>query len=217
MTQQVVTGDIIPGLHSSHARSRKDAKRLVRIGLPLVAVVIAGLGGLGARHLIHASLAPEFACISPGVLYRSGQPDGGDLKELVALYGIKTVVNLRGSEKTAARSDGAAEIAFAREHNIHLVFQHYGASGDVMKEVRDFLRLVSDPVNQPVLVHCAEGKERSGVMAAAYRIVVEGWPGERALAEAESFGLKPVEKPEMVAVIRECDRQRAELRAEISK
>jgi len=38
-----------------------------------------------------------------------------------------------------------------------------------------FLRLATTPALQPVLVHCRHGSDRTGIMVAVYRIVVEGW------------------------------------------
>ena len=47
---------------------------------------------------------------------------------------------------------------------------------------------MSDPLNQPVYVHCALGQDRTGVVVAAYRMDVDGWSFEDAEKEMQSFG-----------------------------
>jgi protein-tyrosine phosphatase len=42
------------------------------------------------------------------------------------------------------------------------------------EQVALFLQLTNDPVNQPVYVHCAGGRHRTGVMTAVYRMTQGG-------------------------------------------
>src|SRR5262249_7873706 len=42
---------------------------------------------------------------------------------------------------------------------------------------------------QPVFVHCKRGKDRTGTVIAAYRILKDGWDNSRALKEAKSLGM----------------------------
>jgi protein tyrosine/serine phosphatase len=52
--------------------------------------------------------------------------------------------------------------------------------------------IMADPANQPVFVHCKLGKDRTGIVVAAYRMKVEGWPFTLAESEMESFGFNGV-------------------------
>lgn len=54
-------------------------------------------------------------------------------------------------------------------------------------QVAEFLQLIRDNPDKQIFVHCRRGAERTGVMVAAYRISVEGWTPEQALAEMEEF------------------------------
>jgi uncharacterized membrane protein YkoI len=55
---------------------------------------------------------------------------------------------------------------------------------------------------EPVYVHCSAGKHRVGMIAALYRIRVQGWPKEQAWAEQQSFGFgMPEEHPELYAYV----------------
>ena len=57
--------------------------------------------------------------------------------------------------------------------------------------IAEFLAIVSDPANRPVLVHCEYGNARTGFAVAAYRIAGEDWTYEKALAEALDFHFNP--------------------------
>jgi protein tyrosine/serine phosphatase len=60
------------------------------------------------------------------------------------------------------------------------------------EEVVRFLRIVTDPVNHPILVHCQHGADRTGTMVAAYRIFIQGWNPEEAIRELPHFGFHPI-------------------------
>jgi protein tyrosine/serine phosphatase len=51
-----------------------------------------------------------------------------------------------------------------------------------------FLRIATDPKRTPVFVHCRHGSDRTGTMAAVYRIAVQGWTKEQAIAEMTQGG-----------------------------
>jgi hypothetical protein len=50
------------------------------------------------------------------------------------------------------------------------------------------LQIVSDPDRVPVLVHCHFGSDRTGTMCAVYRVAVQGWSKEEAIAEMTQGG-----------------------------
>ena len=68
-----------------------------------------------------------------------------------------------------------------------------------------FLKLLADPANRPVFVHCKWGTDRCGMMAAVYRIVVQRWTKERALAEMERLGYEDATWPEIQRYIEDLD------------
>jgi protein tyrosine/serine phosphatase len=57
-----------------------------------------------------------------------------------------------------------------------------------------FLNIVNNPANQPVLLHCKHGSDRTGMMTAIYRIVEQGWSKQDAIAEMTQggFGYHPI-------------------------
>ncbi len=118
----------------------------------------------------------NFARVSP-VLYRGGQPTAEGFAEL-KMMGIKTVVNLRttGNDTDEMRGLGMQYVEIETL-----------ATGIDQKDVIKFLKVMSDPANQPVFVHCRRGADRTGCAVAAYRVVEEGWKPDDAVAEMRRF------------------------------
>jgi len=54
-------------------------------------------------------------------------------------------------------------------------------------QLAEFLKVVTEPANQPVFVHCVGGRHRTGVMTAAYRMSHDGWSSDRAFAEMKQY------------------------------
>ena len=111
-------------------------------------------------------------------LYRGEQPTAEGMKQLKAM-GIKTVVNLRqhhSDDEILSGVDLACE---------NLPTSAFEITAD---EVVAFLRIATDPARQPVFVHCKHGADRTGVMCAAYRMVVQGWTRDEALEEMTEGG-----------------------------
>ncbi|OGI17472.1 MAG: hypothetical protein A2255_08390 [Candidatus Melainabacteria bacterium RIFOXYA2_FULL_32_9] len=57
-----------------------------------------------------------------------------------------------------------------------------------IKQIQYFLSIVNNPVNQPVYVHCREGKDRTGIMTAIYRVNKYNYCFDKAFSEMLKFG-----------------------------
>jgi protein tyrosine/serine phosphatase len=112
-------------------------------------------------------------------LYRSAQPTADGLRNVEAM-GIKTILNLRCLHWDRFFKSG--ETACQYEH-IYFMAWH-----PEVKDVVQFLRIVTDPRRTPVLVHCHRGSDRAGMMVAVYRIAVQGWSKEAAIREMTEGG-----------------------------
>ncbi len=122
-----------------------------------------------------AELAPK--------IYRGSQPRTKGYRYLKG-QGIRTVLSLREhhDEKKAVQAAGLKFIHIPMDADLN------GASPPPAEQIKAFLSAVLDPANQPVFFHCAVGKDRTGTMAAVYRMEVDGWSPEEALEEMEAFG-----------------------------
>ncbi|MCX7805423.1 MAG: tyrosine-protein phosphatase [Planctomycetota bacterium] len=143
----------------------------------------------------------RFGIVEEGVLYRSAQPSVAQLERVASRYGIRTVVNLR---KPGPEDGGnfPEEAAAAKALGIEFVNIPY-TNECAQQHIASFLEVMADPSRRPVLVHCSAGKERTGVMVAAYRISRHGWTLERALAEMQDYGFDPADGRRFVEAVRE--------------
>ena len=54
-------------------------------------------------------------------------------------------------------------------------------------QIAQFFKIVNDPANQPVYVHCAGGRHRTGTMTALYRMTNDGWTPAQAYNEMKQY------------------------------
>jgi len=123
----------------------------------------------------------NFCKITDGV-WRGAQPTAEGFAELKRL-GVKTVVNLR-----ALHSD-RDELKGLGLNYVHLPMTALIPDDDV---VAAFIKVATDPHFRPVFVHCQHGADRTGVVIAAYRVTVQGWPMKKARRELPLFGFHEV-------------------------
>lgn len=106
-------------------------------------------------------------------LYRSAQPLDEGFAELKKL-GVKTVITLRTLHTDSVQCEKMALYCFQIQVEVWDPDE---------EEVIEFLRAAINPSMHPLLLHCKRGADRTGMMVAMYRIVVQGWSKEEALRE----------------------------------
>jgi tyrosine-protein phosphatase SIW14 len=141
---------------------------------PGVALIAAGTPS--ARNSITID---NFGEVSPAY-FRGAQPDGADYAALAA-FGVRTVIDLQRDGQVA--EEQLVERAGMTFHRIPMTTH----TPPTARQIAEFLALVNDPANQPVYVHCAGGRHRTGVMTAIYRMAKEGWTSDRAFKEMKQY------------------------------
>jgi protein tyrosine phosphatase (PTP) superfamily phosphohydrolase (DUF442 family) len=169
-------------------------------------VVLAGhvplLGKLG--YWAYGALtkpAPDAPLANQGTLsatvMRGAQPSDAGYAALRA-QGVDTVVNLRPEAPWADAMAARAGLAV-----VSLPLPAIGAP--TTAQALAFLKAVTDPANGRVYFNCQRGIDRTGAMAAAYRIAAQGWSLDRAAAEMRQFGFKEGVESDKLEFLRRFD------------
>jgi len=153
-------------------------------------LIVAGFA-LATAELLDTYASTDEKLTVPGIanfgrmnahLYRGAQPEVAAYPSLKA-FGIDTVVRL---------STGEEFIAGEREHVeslgmrfISLPWRADGVPTD--EQVHAFLDLFQQDSARTIFVHCREGVDRTGVMIALYRIAIDHFTAEQAVAEMKAF------------------------------
>jgi protein tyrosine/serine phosphatase len=112
--------------------------------------------------------------------YRGSQPTKPQVAALKAM-GVKTIIDLR-------RDFVPEERQWVTEQGMNYFNIPMKPNTAATKEQAEyFLRLVNDPANGPVFVHCRGGKHRTGAMTAIYRITHDNWTAEQAFEEMKKY------------------------------
>jgi protein tyrosine/serine phosphatase len=63
----------------------------------------------------------------------------------------------------------------------------YGDENPTPSEIKTAFAVLDDKSQAPIFIHCHAGKDRTGMIIGCYRIFHDGWPTQKALAEAKSY------------------------------
>ena len=124
----------------------------------------------------------RFSLIDEGI-YRGGQPNEKGFSFLKE-QGVKTIINLRSEDDEGAM---VKKLGMQYFHiPIRLIFP-WSKIPDIA--IAKYFEVVNNPDNHPIFVHCHRGADRTGALAAFYRITNQGWEAKKAWSEARDIGL----------------------------
>lgn len=139
-----------------------------------------------ATAAVLSQVIPNFGVVTPFLL-RGAQPSQQGFEALKAA-GVRTVINLRDGKKDIAAEKDAVEELGMKSVSIPLsVFKSVDE-----EEISKFLKVVNDPKNQPVYVHCRQGQDRCGTMVGIYRLTQQSWGASQAYQEMLKYGFHPM-------------------------
>ncbi len=113
----------------------------------------------------------NFHQITEGEAYRSAQMAGDELEHYINIYHIKSILNLRGKEPNARWYNDEIK-ASADKTVMHYDILLSAYSEPTADKVRTLIELIKS-VPRPVLIHCQGGADRSGLVAAMWKVIVD--------------------------------------------
>ncbi len=153
-----------------------------RIGLFLLVIVLILVG----KYVYDMNINHNFETITEGKVYKSGVIPPNELPDYIKKYHIKSIVDLRfpGTADLENNPEIPAELTAEKEAIAKLNGVNYfnNGSDQVPKQenLDSFFKIMDNPANYPVLIHCYHGVGRAEMYSAIYRIEYEGWDNEEA-------------------------------------
>ncbi|MGF1580402.1 MAG: tyrosine-protein phosphatase [Gemmataceae bacterium] len=150
------------------------------------------------RHLY--SSIKRLRVVEPGKFYRSGRATGPGLERTLQRYKIKTVINLMNEEQEPQLAKGffdprtISQREICERNDVKMVYlfvdliSRYKVGQERPKAIAEFLKIMDDPKNHPVLLHCRAGLHRTGILSAIYRMEYNKWSRELAWKELRAHG-----------------------------
>lgn len=144
------------------SKKGKMRKWLLALALPLLLII---------GYILYLTATGNFHTITPGEAYRSAQLDSTRLAYYIKKYGIRSVVNLRGRF-----ADEAWYVNETRTCS-ELGIEHYDIELSALHEPDSSQRRrvieIIKTAPRPVLIHCQGGADRSGLVAAMWKVIVD--------------------------------------------
>jgi protein tyrosine phosphatase (PTP) superfamily phosphohydrolase (DUF442 family) len=145
--------------------------RAARVRRSIVAT-IAALAMMGGAFVGWRLATANLATVEPGRIYRSAQMDAKALSRVVHDRRIKTVLNLRGPNpgSTWYREERAAVLAAgATQVDVSMSSCEWMSRAQLQAVVH-----LLESVDYPLLIHCQQGAERTGLVSAFSELLRPG-------------------------------------------
>ncbi len=133
----------------------------------------------------------NFRPITDGEAYRSAQMDRDELEYYINNYHLRSILNLRG--KNPDMDWYIEEVKVSSEHGImHYDMALSASRGLTSKEVQG-LKEIFNSAPRPILIHCKSGADRSGLVSAMWKVIVDKRPKAEAKKQLSIlFGHIPI-------------------------
>jgi protein tyrosine/serine phosphatase len=160
-----------------------------KIGLLVLALVLIGVG----KYVYDMNINHNFETITEGKVYKSGVIPPDEIADYVKEYKIKSIIDLRfpGTGDDVNNPEIPAELTAEAEAVAKIDGVNYFNNGSdqvpAQKNLDYFFKIMDNPANYPVLIHCYHGVGRAEMYSAIYRIEYEGWSNEKARDNVRTF------------------------------
>jgi protein tyrosine/serine phosphatase len=153
-----------------------------KIGLVIVVFITIGIG----KYVYDMHINHNFETITEGKVYKSGVIPPDEIEDYVKEYKIKSIIDLRfpGTGDDVNNPEIPTELTAEKEAIAKIKGVNYFNNGsDQVPEPHNldtFFKIMDDPKNYPVLIHCYHGVGRAEMYSAIYRIEYENMEKDEA-------------------------------------
>jgi tyrosine-protein phosphatase SIW14 len=170
---------------------------VVRWIMATLAVLIATVPPVALYRYQYVQ-AKRFHEVTAGRFYRSGQMTAPGFRDTIKKYNIKLFINLQHEDPDPFLANHWLGEGKIRESELcrELGVKYVLLTPDLLPPdnrldmllpaVEDFVKLLDDESNYPVLLHCTAGLHRTGRLTAIYRMEFQGWTCGEAIREARA-------------------------------
>lgn len=158
---------------------KKHIKKIVFFALAVLLVLVG-------KYVYDMNINHNFETITEGKVYKSGVIPPNEIDSYVKKYHIKSIVDLRfpGTGDDVNNPEIPAELTAEKEAVAKIKGVTYFNNGSdqvpAQKNLDVFFKIMDNPANYPVLIHCYHGVGRAEMYSAIYRIEYEGWDKDKA-------------------------------------
>lgn len=157
-----------------------------RIAILVLFIVLIGVGAyVYQMHINH-----NFETVTEGKVYKSAVIPPDEIATYVKKYKIKSIIDLRfpGTNDTINNPEIPEELIAEREAINNISGVNYFNNGSLQVPEKHnldyFFKIMDNPDNYPVLIHCYHGVGRAEMYSALYRIEYENLDRDEARKKA---------------------------------
>lgn len=169
-----------------------------------VILVLCGAMWLWVELIEDRVVPKRWAAVEKGCIYRSGQLSPSVVKKTLKRHKIATIVDLTQEEP----SDGEQQTERKAAEQLGIRRTRFPLGGDGTGDLRNYAGAIEEIVrarrrNEPVLVHCRAGVQRTGGVIACYRLLVERRSPSFVIEELRENRWDPTDNPDLLTYINE--------------
>ena len=157
-------------------------KHIKKVGFLVLAVIFVLVG----KYVYDMNINHNFETITEGKVYKSGVIPPNEIESYVKKYHIKSIVDLRfpGTGDDINNPEIPSELTAEKDAVAKIKGVTYFNNGSdqvpAQKNLDVFFKIMDNPNNYPVLIHCYHGVGRAEMYSALFRIEYEGWDKDKA-------------------------------------
>ena len=157
-------------------------KHIKKVGFLVLAVIFVLVG----KYIYDMNINHNFETITEGKVYKSGVIPPNEIESYVKKYRIKSIVDLRfpGTGDDINNPEIPSELTAEKDAVAKIKGVTYFNNGSdqvpAQKNLDVFFKIMDNPNNYPVLIHCYHGVGRAEMYSALFRIEYEGWDKDKA-------------------------------------